>query len=276
MMMLSGQFRFYTTPSSHPNNDPWRVLIMNIAIIGYGRMGQRIAALAEPDFGTIVLTLDMHNNSDGKGIDPEVFQDVDVAIDFSHPSAVTTNLRKLITSKTPVVVGTTGWLHETDSIRNLALENGVPVIYGSNFSLGVQRFLKLVERAGYLFGSQSDLHATIHEVHHTGKADAPSGTAITLAERWLDGTGIHSSPVYGVPERGPVDPKDLVITSQRVGDVTGEHTLRLRGPFDDITIRHEARSRDAFAIGALKAAQWLVHQQPGLYFIEEVIEQITG
>lgn len=249
---------------------------MNIAIIGYGRMGQRIAALAEPDFGNIVLTLDMHNNEDGKAITEEAFRDVDLAIDFSHPSAVTTNLRKLIATKTPVVVGTTGWHHETDSIRNLALEHGVPVIYGSNFSLGVQRFLKLIERAGQLFGSQEGLHATVHEVHHTGKADAPSGTAITLAERWLDGTGLASTPVYGVPERGPVDPSDLIITSERLGDVTGEHTLRLRGPFDDITIRHEARSRDAFAIGALKAAQWLIQQQPGLYFIEDVIEQIPG
>jgi len=249
---------------------------MRIAIIGYGRMGKRIASLAEPDFGSIVLTLDMHNNEDGRGITSEAFNDVDVAIDFSHPSAVTSNLRKIITTGTPVVVGTTGWLHESDSIRSLLLQYSVPVIYGSNFSLGVQRFLKLIERAGQLFGSQADLHAAIHEVHHTGKADAPSGTAITLAERWLDGTGQTSTPIYGVPERGPVDPKDLVITSQRLGDVTGEHTLRLRGPFDDITIRHEARSRDAFALGALKAAQWVTQQQPGLYFIEDVIEQIPG
>jgi 4-hydroxy-tetrahydrodipicolinate reductase len=249
---------------------------MNIAIVGYGRMGQRIASLATPEFGSIALSLDMHNNEDGKGITEDAFRDVDVAIDFSHPHAVSTNLRKLIATRTPVVVGTTGWLHESDSIRDLLLKHGVPVIYGSNFSLGVQRFLKLVERAGQLFGSQSDLHATVHEVHHIGKADAPSGTAITLAERWLDGAGRTSTPGYGVPERGPVDPRQLLITSERLGDVTGEHTLRLRSPFDDITLRHEARSRDAFALGALKAAQWVIHQQPGLYFIEDVIEQIPG
>lgn len=249
---------------------------MNIALIGYGRMGQRIEALASPDYGQVVLKLDEHNNARGAGITQAAFETVDVAIDFSHPSVVGSNLRRVIATSTPVVVGTTGWLHEADAINDLVMHHGVPVLYGSNFSLGVQRFLKLVERAGELYGSNPDVHATVHEVHHTGKADAPSGTAITAGERWLAGSGRSGSGKYGIPERGPVDPNALVITSQRVGDVTGEHTLRLRTPYDDIVIRHEARSRDAFALGALKASKWLLGQTPGLYFLEQVIEQIPG
>jgi len=249
---------------------------MNIALIGYGRMGQRIEALASPDFGQVVLKLDVHNNVNGAGITQSAFEAIDVAIDFSHPSVVGSNLRRVIATSTPVVVGTTGWLHETDAISDLVMHHGVPVLYGSNFSLGVQRFLKLLERAGELYGAQADIHATVHEVHHTAKADAPSGTAITAAERWLHGSKRGGKADYGIPERGPVNPDNLIITSQRVGDVTGEHTLRLRTPFDDITIRHEALSRDAFAIGALKASKWVLAQQPGLYFLENVIEQIPG
>ncbi len=247
---------------------------MNIALIGYGRMGQRIEALASPDYGHVVLKLNEHNNERGAGITQAAFEYIDIAIDFSHPSVVGSNLRRVIATSTPVVVGTTGWLHEADAINDLVMHHGVAVLYGSNFSLGVQRFLKLVERAGELYGSDPDVQATVHEVHHTGKADAPSGTAITTGERWLSGAGRAGKPEYGIPERGPVDPNALVITSQRVGDVTGEHTLRLRTPFDDVTIRHEARSRDAFAIGALKASKWLLAQTAGLYYLEQVIEQI--
>lgn len=249
---------------------------MNIALIGYGRMGQRIEALALPDYGKVVLKLDEHNNERGSGITQSAFETVDIAIDFSHPSVVGLNLRRVIATSTPVVVGTTGWLHEANAIHDLVMHHGVPILYGSNFSLGVQRFIKLVERAGELFGSNPDVHATVHEVHHTTKADAPSGTAITMGERWLVGSGCSGTPEYGVPERGAVDSNALIITSQRAGDVAGEHTLRLRTTFDDITIRHEALSRDAFALGALKAAKWLLAQPAGLYYLEHVIEQIPG
>ena len=249
---------------------------MKIALIGYGRMGQRIEALASPDYGQVVLKLDEHNNARGAGITQAAFETVDIAIDFSHPSVVGSNLRRVIATSTPVVVGTTGWLHEADAINELVMHHGVAVLYGSNFSLGVQRFLKLVERAGELYGSNPAVHASVHEVHHTGKADAPSGTAITVGERWLEGSGRSGSAKYGIPERGPVDSNALVITSQRVGDVIGEHTLRLRSPFDDVEIRHQALSRDAFALGALKTAKWLLAQPAGLYYLEQVVEQIPG
>lgn len=246
---------------------------MKIALVGYGKMGRRIDALAAP-YGEVVLRLDETNNADGSAVNLPNFEPVDVAIDFSHPSVVAGNLRRVIATSTPVVVGTTGWLDEAEAVRDLAVFHGVPVLYGSNFSLGVQRFMKLVERAGELFGGQADIHAAIHETHHIHKADAPSGTALTAGERWLEGSKRGGKPVYGIASDHPVDPDALVITSQRVGDVTGEHTLRLRGPFDDLEIRHGALSRDAFAIGALKAAKWLLGQKPDLYFIERVIEEI--
>lgn len=248
---------------------------MNIALIGYGNMGKRIHALSEESNHSVGLILDENNNINGAGITKEAFKEIDIAIDFSHPSVVVDNVKKILAIGKPIVVGTTGWLDQKQDIEQVRNENKGRLLYGSNFSIGVQLFAKLIQQAGELFGNNSMFDAALHEVHHTQKADAPSGTATTLAERWLATTKRKTDIENGVPQKGRVDKDKLYITSQRLGSVFGEHQLRINSPFDDIEITHRARSRDAFASGAIKAAEWLVNQQkPGFYLIEDIVEEL--
>jgi len=250
---------------------------MNLAIIGYGKMGRRIESLSEGFGLNPDLILDEHNNENGVGITASNFNEIDVAIDFSHPEALRTNLPRLLSTQTPLVIGTTGWLEYFSKLDQECKKNQLPVLYGSNFSLGVQLFGKLIQKAGELFGGVNNnlFDAALHEIHHTEKQDAPSGTAKTLSELWHKGANVEHHHHYGIPAEGAVDDNQFYITSQRLGSVFGEHTLRINSEFDDITISHTARSRDAFAAGALKSAIWLVEQEPGFYQIEDVVELIT-
>lgn len=250
---------------------------MNLAIIGHGKMGQRIESLSK-DFGLSPdLILDEHNNENGEGIIATNFDKIDVAIDFSHPEAFRTNLPKLLSTQTPLVIGTTGWIEQFPKLDQKCKKNQIPVLYGSNFSLGVQLFGKLIQKAGELFGGANNtlFDAALNEIHHTEKQDAPSGTAKTLSALWHKGAEIEDNHRYGIPAEGAVNDSTFYITSQRLGSVFGEHTLRVNSQFDDITISHTARSRDAFAAGALKSARWIVEQEPGFYQIEDVVELIT-
>ncbi|MEX0928295.1 MAG: 4-hydroxy-tetrahydrodipicolinate reductase [Balneolales bacterium] len=247
---------------------------MEIALLGYGNMGQRIQVLAEKENHSVPVILDIENNISGSGMTRPVFEHIDVAIDFSHPAAVQTHIQKLLELGIPAVIGTTGWLEEPAAVSKLCKQYEGRLLYGSNFSLGVQLFIKLVARAGELFGKSALFDAALHEVHHTRKADAPSGTAKTLAGVWLEAAGSSKKPVFQVPEKQEINKNDFLMTSQRLGSVYGEHQLRINSLYDDIMITHQARSRDAFAAGSLKAASWLVRQEPGFYMIEDVIEEV--
>ncbi len=248
---------------------------MNIALIGYGQMGQRIEELSKETETSISLILDEHNNEDGEGITEESMSEVDVAIDFSHPDAFVINAEKVLQTGTPLVIGTTGWLDRIKDIGARCKKAGTPVIYGSNFSLGVQLFAKLMRKAGELFGGSELFDEVLHEVHHTRKADAPSGTAYTLVDQYLEGGKQDRKIEYGIPEEGRVDKDRFYVTSQRLGSVFGEHQLRINSEYDDITLTHQARSRDAFASGALQAARWIVNQQPGFYKLEDVVADVV-
>jgi len=251
---------------------------INLATIGDGRMGRRIAELAASNGFTTVLTLGEKNNVKGSGITESSFSGVDVAIDFTHPNAAITHINRVLETGTPLVMGTTGWLTEANrlTVEKLIDRHDGRLVYGSNFSLGVQLFMKLARAAGETFGKAAGFDASLHEVHHTGKADAPSGTAITTAEQFLAGAGRDNKTTYGIPERGKIDTEAFGITSQRLGDVFGEHELRINSPWDDITLSHKALSRDGFAVGALKTASWLLNQKPGFYLIEDVVEEVLS
>ncbi|MEX0778550.1 MAG: 4-hydroxy-tetrahydrodipicolinate reductase [Balneolales bacterium] len=247
---------------------------MNIALLGYGHMGQRIELLAKELGFNVPVVLDIENNQNGAGITASALKDIDVAIDFSHPKATPIHAEKLLELNIPVVVGTTGWLDDPDWVKSLCREHNGRLIYGSNFSLGVQLFIKLTARAGELFGKSSIFSAGLHEVHHTKKVDAPSGTAKTMADAWLKGAGSSQKISYEVPQNPDSAEKEFQVSSQRIGSVYGEHQLKINSLYDDIELTHRARSRDAFAAGALQAASWLTRQQPGFYLIEDVIEDV--
>lgn len=252
--------------------------LMKLAMIGNGRMGTRITGLAPQHGFETSLVLGEHNNVKGDGISASSFSGVDAAIDFTHPNAAMTHIRRVLQTGTPLVVGTTGWLTEAnrETIERLIKTYDGRLVYGSNFSLGVQLFMKLAREAGRLLGNAPGFDASLHEVHHTGKADAPSGTAITTAGQFLAGAGKKRQTSYGVPERGLPDTDSFRISSQRLGDVFGEHQLRIQSEWDDIALSHRALSRDGFAAGALKTAAWLTKQEPGFYLIENVVEEVLS
>jgi 4-hydroxy-tetrahydrodipicolinate reductase len=252
--------------------------MLEFAMIGDGRMGQRISELAPELRFDRKLLLGKENNAKAEGITKSSFKNVDVAIDFSQADVLMSHAEAVLKTGTPLVIGTTGWL---DGQQQAAMESLIKkydgrVVYGSNFSLGVQLFMKLAREAGRLMGNADGFDAAVHEVHHTRKADAPSGTAITLANQFLDGAGKQNKTAYGVPERGKVDGKRFRISSQRLGDVFGEHQLRINSDWDDIELTHRARSRDGFAGGALKTARWLIQQPSGFYFVEDKVSDILA
>lgn len=225
---------------------------MRLLLVGYGKMGKTIERLAPESGFEVVGRLDDTNNIGGVGI--PTAPGADVAVDFSVPSAVAENLPKLAARKMNVVIGTTGWHEHEEALKKVAADAGIGVVAAANFSLGVALFQKLVEEAGRLFAPYPDYGAWIHEIHHSAKKDAPSGTAITL-QRVMEKAGY----------RHKID-----MASSRAGSVPGTHTVGFDGPFETVTLTHTNRDRSAFAQGALLAAKW-VHGKRGWFTIRDVL-----
>ena len=225
---------------------------MRLLLVGYGKMG-RIVERLSPDYGfEVVGRLDDTNNIGGVGI-PSA-PDADVAVDFSVPSAVAENLPKLAARSMNVVIGTTGWQEHEVSLRRIAEDAGIGVVAASNFSLGVALFQNLAEHAAKLFAPYPEFGAWIHEIHHSAKKDAPSGTAITLQ-------GTMARAGYA---------RHIDMASSRAGSVPGVHTVGFDGPYETITMTHSNRDRAAFAQGALQAAKW-VYGKKGWFGIKDVL-----
>lgn len=222
---------------------------MHVLLIGYGRMGQTIHELARPRHHRISIIeagdrLDGNAFSDGKP---------DVAIEFTVPESAPGNLRACFELGIPVVCGTTGWLSQREAIEADCLRLDGTFFYASNFSIGVNMFFRLNEfLARIMEGRASEYRASVHEIHHTGKKDAPSGTAITLAEGILRNNHDYTS-WSATAEHLSI----LPVTSDRKDPFPGTHKIRYSGQTDEIEIRHEAHSRQGFAAGALAVAEWL-------------------
>jgi 4-hydroxy-tetrahydrodipicolinate reductase len=225
---------------------------MRLLLVGYGRMGKLVERLA-PDYGfEVVGYLDDTNNIGGAGIPSAPA--ADVAVEFSIPSAVAENLPKLAARRMNVVIGTTGWHEHEEQMKKVAADAGIGVVAASNFSLGVALFQSLAEQAAKMFAPYPQYGAWIHEIHHSAKKDAPSGTAITLQQS-MQRAG------YG---------HNIDMASSRAGSVPGTHTIGFDGPFETITMTHTNRDRAAFAQGALEAAKW-VHGKRGWFTIRDVL-----
>ncbi|TNE70484.1 4-hydroxy-tetrahydrodipicolinate reductase [bacterium] len=250
---------------------------LKICLIGFGKMGQTVKHLTENDPELhITYVIDKTNNNNGEAFSTSGFLQADVVIDFSHPDGVVDSIKACLDIQKPIVVGTTGWLTYRSEIEQLIQKNGGKVLYGSNFSLGVQLFNKLIHRAAELFGNSSLFDASLHEVHHTQKADSPSGTALTLAKTYVEHASTKKEIAMHLPEKEKVNPDTFYVTAQRLGNVFGEHELRIFSKWDDIKISHTALTREGFAAGALKAAKWLIHQEKdGFYVIEDVAEEVV-
>ena len=227
---------------------------LRVLIVGYGRMGKEVEALCAAHDCEVVERLDIHNNTSGEGIDPARLPAVDVAVDFSTADATVVNLPRLAAAGINTVVGTTGWSAEEDRMRKVVSDAGIGVVVASNFSLGVNLFQGIVERAGQLFSQLDEFGAWIHEAHHAAKTDTPSGTALTLQDAMRQ-SGYDA----------PID-----VSSTRVGSTPGIHTVGFDGPFETVTLTHTTRDRATFARGALEAARW-INGKRGWYTMRDVL-----
>lgn len=231
---------------------------MNIALLGYGRMGQTIEKIAIKRGHNIVLKVD----KDDTGYD---ITKADVAIDFSIPNVAFGNITNCIENGVPVVSGTTGWLDNYDKAISLCEEKKGAFIYASNFSLGVNIFFELNKTLAKMMNNLEQYNVTMEEIHHTKKLDAPSGTAITLAEGVIANNENYDGWQLDKPSE-----KNIPIVAKRIADVPGTHSVNYESEVDTITIEHVAHNRQGFALGAVVAAEWLVGKT-GVFSMNDVL-----
>lgn len=231
---------------------------MNIALFGYGKMGRMIEQIALERGHQIAGRIDV----DTQHID---YEKMDVAIDFSTPEAAFSNITNCLKKRVPVISGTTGWLRDYDKAAKICEKEGGAFIYSSNFSLGVNVFFELNAYLAKMMKSLSQYRVEIEEIHHTQKLDAPSGTAISLAD------GIIAESGYSNWKLGPAADNEIPINSIREGDVAGTHTVTYRSEIDNLQIRHEAHGRRGFAMGAVVAAEWIMGKR-GIFTMKDVLD----
>jgi 4-hydroxy-tetrahydrodipicolinate reductase len=213
-----------------------------LAIVGYGKMGRLVEQLA-PDYGfEVALKLDEFNNANFEAVTAENFKGIDVAIDFSVPSAVVRNVESVAALGVPMVIGTTGWHEHTAAVKAAVERHNTGLVWSPNFSIGVNAFFRIVAEAARLLADEKEYGAWAWEIHHDTKKDAPSGTLLKLVE-------VMKSAGYG---------RNIDVSSNRAGRHPGTHEIGFDSSADTITLRHTARSREGFARGALKAAQWII------------------
>lgn len=218
---------------------------MKIALVGYGKMGKIIEEIAVKRGHTITARLNETPTAENLGTP-------DVAIEFSQPGAAIENIKICLNQNIPVVCGTTGWLHRKSEVEAVALANDTAFLYGSNFSLGVNLFFALNEKLAAMMKNFKEYSVQLEEIHHTHKKDAPSGTAITLAEGI-----IKNDKRFDAWKLEETVGRDLGIFALRQDEVPGTHTVSYRSAVDEIEIKHTAFSREGFALGAVVAAEWL-------------------
>lgn len=237
---------------------------MNIAIIGYGKMGREIEQLAVARGHNIVLTVDEYNASSYSVSD---FQKADVAIEFSTPQSVVDNIYKCFDAEIPVIVGTTGWLDKLEEVKERCREKNQALFYASNYSIGVNLFFKLNQYLAKLINPYPEYNVEIEEIHHVHKLDAPSGTAISLANQVIKEIDVKQKWVNTPTE----NKNELSIISKRLGDVPGTHTVTYSSIVDEISITHFAHNRKGFALGAIIAAEFIIGKK-GIFGMDSLIE----
>ena len=236
---------------------------MNIALIGYGKMGKAIHEIAKQRGHEVVLTIDLENTNE---LTAEQIKKADVAIEFTSPHTAFMNVNFCLQHKVPVVCGSTGWLEKLDAAKKIAAENKTGLIVASNFSVGVTIFFELNKRLATLMNAHQEYSIKLTEVHHTQKKDAPSGTAISLAEQILGQIGHKTKWV----NKETLKANELPIISERIDPAPGTHHVKYSSAIDDIEIIHTAHNRTGFALGAVLAAEFLKDKH-GFFGMKEVL-----
>ncbi len=247
---------------------------MNIAIIGYGKMGHEIEKVAEAK-GIAVRTIDpTAGDADFKEISEESMRNADVCVDFSHPDAVIRNIEKAAKFKKNIVVGTTGWYGSMDKVKRIVKDAGIGLIWSGNFSIGVNAYFKIIEQAAKIMNNIEDYDVFVHEFHHSQKADSPSGTAVMIGKIIIANMKRKNKVVTQELKR-KIEPNELHISSTRAGSIPGTHIVGFDSDADTIEIKHTARNRSGFALGAVMATEWIKGKK-GFYDINDLMKQITG
>ena len=236
---------------------------MKIALIGYGKMGHAIEEIAAEKKHQIVLRIDIENAAD---FTIENLRRADVAIEFTTPHSATENIKKCLDAGVAVVCGTTGWLDQWNNIKQHCLDKDGTLLYASNFSVGVNLFFELNSFLAKLMSKYKEYDVMLEETHHAQKEDAPSGTAITIAEQILKQVPSKKSWVNHISD----NTEELEILSERVGLVPGTHKVKYKSEIDDIEIIHTAHSRKGFAAGAVIAAEF-VYGKKGIFSMKDVL-----
>ncbi len=231
---------------------------MNIAIIGYGKMGKAIEEILIERGHTVSVKLTRKPEADD-------LKNVDVAIEFSNPEVAFENISTLLENKIPTISGTTGWLEKLEEIKTINSQNNSAFLYGSNFSLGVNLFFELNTYLAKLMKKHSDYKIEIEEIHHTQKLDAPSGTAISLAQQIIENSNLNQ---WELDQKSSEE--NLPIFAKRIDHVPGTHTVSYHSEVDSIEIKHTAHSRKGFALGAVLAAEW-IHGKQGFFSMKDVL-----
>ena len=238
---------------------------MKIALFGYGKMGQMIEKIALERGHEIVLKITIDNTED---FTKENLAKADVAIEFSGPDAAYDNIIKCLTWSCPVVSGSTGWLSKKSEVEALVHSTNGSFIYASNYSLGVNLFFALNEKLAAIMKPYKQYDVTMEEIHHTAKQDAPSGTAITLAEGVLSHSLVKNKWVNDVAS---TEENEINITSLRIDPYPGTHSVRYSSEVDDIEITHTAKTRHGFALGATLAAEY-IYDKEGIFNMKQVLD----
>lgn len=230
---------------------------MRIALVGYGKMGKIIDEIAQKRGHEVVARLKETPTADN-------LNNPDVVIEFSNPEAAYQNIKNCLELGIPVICGTTGWLDKKDEIETYAVEKNTAFLYGSNFSLGVNLFFALNERLAKMMSPFPEYNVQLEEIHHIHKLDAPSGTAITLAEGVIENSGFEAWKLEET--KG----KELGIFAIRENEVPGTHSVYYRSEVDEIEIKHTAFNRNGFALGAVVASEW-INDKKGVFTMNDVL-----
>jgi 4-hydroxy-tetrahydrodipicolinate reductase len=239
---------------------------MKLALLGYGRMGKEVEHQARQRGHDISAIFDIHDHF---SIDSDL-NGAQAIISFVLADAVLNNVKTAAQCGVPIVEGTTGWYEQLDQLEGI---KNLSIIYSPNFSIGVYQFSRLVSYAAQLIGPLSDYDCYVQEFHHTGKADSPSGTAKSLAARLLEHLPNKDRTLFDT-SHGMMDPTALHVTSTRVGRVPGTHEIGFDSPADEIVLKHIAHGREGFAIGAVRAAEWIAGKS-GIFTMDDFMSEIA-
>lgn len=246
-------------PEKAKNRSPLKLIL-----IGYGKMGKAIEQVANERGHLVILTIATHNQ---ELLTRENLQKADVAIEFTGPQSAVMNLKACINAKTPVVCGSTGWLSHWDEVKSEFEQQEGALLFASNFSIGVNIFFEINKKLAQLMSHHPDYDITIEEIHHTQKMDAPSGTAITLANQIIKNNPSKKSWTI----EHATNNSELQIVSKRIDPAPGTHIVNYHSAIDDITITHTAHNRNGFALGAVLAAEFIAAKK-GIYTMQDVLE----